>query len=149
MTTVYFTSTAPGIWTAPPAARRAVMERIAQVVSRASDVRVVFAFGSFVGDGVFRDIDLGVLFQREPGWQAPARIALEVGLELGPGPEIDVIPLNDADTFLEEHVAERGTLVFERDPGDAAELVAMARSEAIDLREWRRIHGIGDRLGAQ
>lgn len=145
---VSFERTSLATWEASREERRATLTRIAEVARRLPEVRLVYVFGSFIDGGPFRDLDLAVVFERTPGWQAPALVAREVGLAIGAGPEIDVVVLNDAETMFKEHIAERGRLIFERHPGDASEFVAMARSEAIDLREWRRTRALEGRLGS-
>ncbi len=144
-----FERTAHAAWVASPDERLATLDRIAEIARRLPGLRLVYVFGSFMSGTTFRDIDLGVVFDRAPNWQAPAQFALEVGRAIGEGPEIDVVVLNDADTLFKEHVAEHGSLVFERVRGDATEFLAMTRSEAIDLREWRRTRILEQRLGPQ
>jgi len=127
---------------AAPAERTRILRMIAEHVAAVDEVEIVFAIGSFAAGRPFRDVDLAVWFSRAPGWQAPARVAVAAGTCVPHDVAIDVIVLNDADSLFKEHIVEHGRLIYERTAGAARELSVMARSEAIDLREWRRIRGV-------
>ena len=108
-------------------------------------VLVAYLFGSVARnearDG--SDIDLGVLFGRDPG---PTLDGLGLGLvdelERTLGQTFDVVVLNHAPVDLIHRVLRDGLLVLDRSPSERIRFEVRARREYLDLlpvlRQYRR-----------
>ncbi|MBI2901882.1 MAG: nucleotidyltransferase domain-containing protein [Planctomycetes bacterium] len=128
----------------PGERRDELLRAAARALESMPGVRLAWAYGSFVRAERFRDLDLAVQFAGRPGWRDPGRVVEAVSLALERPPfEIDVVPLNDAAPEFRLDVARRGILLRERIVGEAIEFAALARSELMDLAEWRRALAAG------
>ncbi len=103
-----------------PEEREALAARLGAALAGRSDVLFALAFGSFVDQDAFRDIDVGI-------WTAAsARAGLDVELSAALSSElnvpIDVRRLNEAPVPFLFH-ALRGRILAERDEGLLADLM--------------------------
>jgi len=121
-------------------AREEVLARAASALASCERVRLAWAYGSFLSDRPFGDIDIGVQFYGAPHWDDPGDVARRIWEAIGRPPwDVDVVPLNDATAFIREKVADEGCLLFEREPGEDVEFEGLAATEVIELAEWKRI----------
>jgi len=126
-----------------PEARSELLSRVRPVFASFPAVRVAFAIGSFARGESFRDLDIAVVLESGSSWRLPAQIARAVREALGnPDYEIDVVVMNDATPAFRWEASKQGTLLFERDAGDATDEWVTASSARLDYLEWRRIHGL-------
>jgi predicted nucleotidyltransferase len=118
------------------AEKEAFLTALSGALAAESRVRTAFVFGSFVREGSFRDVDIGLEFDEPFTLLEVSRLADRLWAAVGrPDFELDVVPLNDAPPTFRLEVDSTGRVVRERSAGDALEFGVRARSEWIDLRE--------------
>jgi predicted nucleotidyltransferase len=119
--------------------RDPLLSKLSRVVAGVSGVRIVWAFGSFVRNQPFHDLDLGVVVSDPDDWRAVARVLQAAEGALGDSPfPVDVVPLNDATPAMRRRVSSEGRVLYEREVGDALDFRVQATSEHIDFLEFMR-----------
>ena len=106
---------------------------------------VVYLFGSVArgGDRPGSDVDVGVLFRRDPPPTLDGLpLRLEGELEQLLGRTVQVVTLNTAPADLRARVLRDGVLILDRDPSLRIRFEVRTRNEWFDLqpilREYRR-----------
>lgn len=124
----------------PTEDRFALLARAAAALAAMSQVRVAWAFGSFVRAEPFRDLDVAVVLDEPWSLLSLGRVARMVAEALGWPPwEVDVVPLNDATPAFRWAVVREGRVLYERTPGDATEDWVLARNLWLDFSAWRAL----------
>ncbi len=103
----------------------------------------VYLFGSVArGEaGSGSDVDVGVLFAREPASSLDApQFALEGDLERVLAGPVQVVALNRASADLVHRVLRDGRLVLDRDPAARIRFEVRSRNEYFDLAPIRRLY---------
>lgn len=111
------------------AARERVLTIAAAALAERRDVSFACVFGSFLSEGAFRDVDIGVWTANH----ADRRIDLELAASLSRqlGLPVDVRRLNDAPVAFLFH-ALRGRIVSVRDEGLLADIMERIAREYHD-----------------
>ena len=113
------------------------LDRVSKSLEKHTDILFSYAFGSFVGWGAFRDLDIAVfvLPDRFPKKEYAFEFSIQNELErvLDRGFPIDVRILNSAALSFQYH-AIRGVLLIDRDPDRGIEFVTSVIARYLDIQ---------------
>lgn len=111
--------------------RLKVIERLAGAIERRSEIVFANAFGSFVEETPFHDIDIGVYLRTNRDLSYAVELAAE--LEKEAGFPVDVRILNSAPVSFLYH-AIKGVLLLDRDEDMRAEIVEQTVRRYLDIK---------------
>lgn len=122
-------------------ARRRIRDRLREALLAEDDIVAAYLFGSF-RTGRFRDLDVGVLLEGQPGSVEAVRRGLSLSRELTHhlGVPVDVRTLNDAPVSFAFDVLRTGERVVSRDEDRRAAFEARTFSLYHDFLPYRRRH---------
>jgi|MudIll2142460700_1097286.scaffolds.fasta_scaffold85629_1 hypothetical protein len=124
----------------PPSERAGISETIAARLNQSfPEVVAAYIFGSFVGQGDFGDIDVGVLLLGE---ELPPPLKYELSMESALEKEVrlpaDVRVLNSAPLSFQHHVTKSGSLIIDKDPNRRAAFEGKVRKQYFDFSRFRK-----------
>ncbi|RLG86028.1 MAG: hypothetical protein DRO39_04140 [Thermoprotei archaeon] len=117
-----------------------VLSRLRSKLESHEDVVLAVLYGSFLRDGVFRDIDVAVYLSYREGEELDSfKAELDLGAALSEhvGYPVDVKVLNRAPPWFIRIVLERGIVLIERVPSLVKKLYLRALDEEYGLRYTR------------
>ena len=103
-----------------------------------TDIYAAYLFGSFVTEGAFADIDLGVLLRREPADLLEYEIELERNLEKLVKFRLDIRVLNRAPFSFVQNVIRHGRVVVDREPNKRSDFENYALKKYFDFARFRQ-----------
>jgi predicted nucleotidyltransferase len=116
--------------------RETVLGRISVILTRRNEVAFAYAYGSFVGGGPFRDLDLALYLKTDPperDFLYEDRLQQELLAETEIPFPLDVRLANRAPIAFQYQIY-RGRLLFDRDPDFRARVVAYVVSRYLDMK---------------
>jgi len=122
--------------------RKAILVKVAELIGKRPEVVFAYAHGSFVGEGVFRDLDIAAWVDpRLPTAQDPVDygIGLSLALEREVQLPVDVKRLNEAPLGFQYH-ASRGILILSRDDEERMAWIERVRDLYWDFEPVARRH---------
>ena len=102
------------------------------------DVVTVYLFGSFIREGQFSDIDLGLLFKKDVSEALSLELALETRLEELFGHPFDVRVLNGAPNSFAYNVVRTGNIIVDFDTNFRAGFEGNVLKKYFDFAYFRR-----------
>ncbi len=131
--------------------RSRVLERISKQLSRNREILFAYAYGSFLEDCPFRDLDLAVFLRPKRLLIQPFRyedaLAAALTRQLKLSFPIDARILNSAPVSFRYRVLQ-GRLLFEKDPEARIEIVVHTVARYLDLRPFLH-HYLKDAYGCE
>jgi hypothetical protein len=124
----------------PEKERPSICQLAARLLAKRKEIIFAYAFGSFLEEAAFRDIDIGVYLQKDT---IPREKALEYELSLGAELEreihypVDIKVLNYAPVTL-CHSVTRGKVLFSRDNEVRYEWVEKTWDVYLDMQYFLR-----------
>lgn len=119
--------------------RNRLLEKIGCILGRHSEILFAYAFGSFIEQIPFRDIDIGLYMKSDAApdsrFKYEDELAEEIRRELRLPFPIDVRLINDAPVAFQFH-AIRGVLIVDRNPDARAVLQAHIISRYLDMKPF-------------
>ena len=116
--------------------------KVVRVITAAleSEPDVVFAYlhGSFLTDGNFHDVDIGVHLGATAGRRLPRALDLAARLTREAGFPVDVRALDDAPLAFRFHVFRTGRLLLTRDEEHLADCMERTMREYLDIEPLLR-----------
>jgi hypothetical protein len=112
-----------------PAARERLLARLETILAGRSDVRFAYVFGSFLEEGGFHDVDVGIWTTDTAGPRMDIELAMALSDTLGV--PVDVRRINDAPVPFLFHVL-RGRAVAARDDAHLADVMERTAREYHD-----------------
>jgi predicted nucleotidyltransferase len=110
----------------------------AYICKEFKDVVTVYLFGSFVKEGQFSDIDLGLLFNENVAEALNIELTLETQLEKQFGHTFDVRVLNDAPNSFAYNVVRMGQIIIDLDTNFRAGFEGKVLKKYFDFDYFRR-----------
>ena len=101
-------------------------------------ITAAYLFGSFVTDGSFSDIDLGVIVKKDLANLMSFEFELENRLEKICRHPLDVRVLNRAPLSFCQNVIRHGKVVLDRDPNHRADFEGNIRKQYFDFSRFRK-----------
>ena len=122
-------------FTIPQEEKERLIEIIKDLLAREEKILLAFLYGSFLEDGPFRDIDVGIVVEEEPPHPALYEFQLENEMEKALGTEIplDLRIINHAPVTFLYHVI-KGRLLVCRDSDFFAHYVTLIARKYLDLK---------------
>lgn len=120
--------------------RKEICQKITQILSNRQEIIFAYAFGSFITDNSFHDIDIGVFIGKD--WLGKQsfldyQVSLEIELEKELPFPVDVKVLNDASIPL-CHSASDGRVLFSRDEDVRYDWVEKIWDTYLDMQYFLR-----------
>ncbi len=118
--------------------KEAIIETIVSLIKTVSDnIAWVYLFGSFIDEGVFSDIDLGVVTVTDVKKPLDDELNLESGLERKINYPVDVRILNKAPISFTQNVIRKGRVIMESDPTRRADFESNVLKQYFDFAYFR------------
>ncbi|MCX8189432.1 MAG: nucleotidyltransferase domain-containing protein [Nitrososphaeria archaeon] len=114
-----------------PVSVKDISEKLKESLNSMHDVKIAVLFGSTLTRNLVRDLDVGVLLEREPDLNRLIEIASL--LEDCTGIPLDVVPLNKASPKLKLKALSNGVKLVVRDHKLYTLLLKEALAEAMDV----------------
>ena len=122
------------------AERTSVSTKITERLSQSlPEIMAAYIFGSFVGQDIFGDIDIGILLSADElaqplAYELNIENLLEKEIEL----PVDVRVLNGAPLSFQQNVIQKGLLIVDKDPNRRAAFEGNVRKQYFDFSRFRR-----------
>lgn len=122
------------------AERTSVSTKITERLSQSlPEIMAAYIFGSFVGQDIFGDIDIGILLSVDElaqplAYELNIENLLEKEIEL----PVDVRVLNGAPLSFQQNVIRKGLLIVDKDPNRRAAFEGNVRKQYFDFSRFRR-----------
>lgn len=122
------------------AERTSVSTKITERLSQSlPEIMAAYIFGSFVGQDIFGDIDIGILLSADElaqplAYELNIENLLEKEIEL----PVDVRVLNGAPLSFQQNVIRKGLLIVDKDPNRRAAFEGNVRKQYFDFSRFRR-----------
>ena len=114
--------------------KKQIVEKIREVLSQERHILVAFLYGSFLEDGPFRDIDIGIVVGKEsPSGLYEFELEDKLSKTLSTHIPLDIRIINKAPVTFSYHVVT-GELIFCRDENVYADFVTKVVREFLDIK---------------
>ncbi len=113
-----------------------VLKKLRELLSKHTEIVLAIAFGSFLKDYPFRDIDIAIYVVGNSD-ALDLKFELEEELEESVGYSIDVTVLNDAPPWFVKKVLREGLVLFTKQPLLPEKLLLKALDEEMRIDELR------------
>ena len=120
------------------AERERVTRNLMAVLKAEPDLEFAWLHGSFLADGAFHDIDVGVHLNATTEVRFRRGLDLAVRLDRETGFPVDVRVLNDAPVTFLFHVFREGCLLVSRNDERLADLMERTAREYLDMEPLLR-----------
>lgn len=123
------------VFTLPPEEKERLVKTIREILAGERRIILAFLYGSFLEEGPFRDIDIGILVEKDPPPPTFYEIQLEseISKALSTDIPIDVRIVNDAPVTFLYHVIKGRPLVC-RDPNFFSDYITLILRKYLDLK---------------
>jgi len=102
------------------------------------DIASVYLFGSFLDEGPFSDIDIGILLKNPATQSLDLELALEDKLARITNHPVDVRVLNQAPLAFCHSVVKTGRVIYDPDPSFRADFQGRILKEYFDFAPYHR-----------
>jgi predicted nucleotidyltransferase len=124
--------------TLPPKEKERIVNEIVSFFNgQVEDAAIVYLFGSFVGDGKFSDVDLGIVTFKRVQRLLDVELEIESRLERIIKCPADVRVLNNAPVSFIQNVIRSGRVILDRDPSLRADFEGNALKQYFDFSRFR------------
>lgn len=122
-----------------PPERKDLIERLASFLkSGHREIIAVYLFGSFISDGSFSDIDIGILLKEAMTSPLEYELNLETKLDNIISYPVDIRILNNAPPAFCREVIRRRSIILDRDPSARADFEGLVLKKHFDMMFYRR-----------
>lgn len=121
----------------PQAERHRVLEDLAAQLAMYEEILFAYAYGSFLEDQRFRDLDAAVWVQREKlqgiTFHYEDTLTIELARQLKLSFPLDLRIMNEAPVSFQYRVSQ-GRLLLDRDPNYRVEMISRAVARYLDMK---------------
>jgi len=124
----------------PSKKRKEIIKKIKEILQNKEEILFAYIYGSFLGDPVFRDIDVGIYlkpehFTKEKGsYKYTFKIAGTIEEKIGRAPIVDLKVLNEAPFYFLNNIFSRGELLFNKNEEFLGDLIEDISSRYLQYR---------------
>jgi uncharacterized protein len=120
------------------AERDLIIGRIGDLLCAIPNIAAAYVFGSFARGEAFRDIDIGVLFDKPPSSLLELELKIETDFERGLKMPVDLRVLNGAPQSFAYTVLREGRLLIDRNPNFRASYESNIIKQYLDFSRFRK-----------
>ena len=119
--------------------KEAIVKKIYSYLhTECKDIIVAYLFGSFIKEGSFSDIDLGIITSMEPERPLNYELDLESRLERVIKYPMDIRIINRAPLSFSQSVIRNGRIIVDRNPNLRADFEGQILKQYFDFAPFRR-----------
>ena len=118
--------------------KAAIAETIASCLAQLQEIDCVYIHGSFLNDGLFADIDLGLLLVHPPENLLEYEFEIEIAIENQLNFPVDVRVLNNAPISFIQNVIRYGKVILDKKPNTRSDFESYILRKYFDFAPFRR-----------
>ena len=118
--------------------KAAIAETIASCLAQLQEIYCVYIHGSFLNDGLFADIDLGLLLVHPPENLLEYEFEVEIAIENQLNFPVDVRVLNNAPISFIQNIIRHGKVILDKNPNMRSDFESCSLRKYFDFAPFRR-----------